>query len=644
MLYTRVAQFVITALQATLWLVPAAHATTFSLQLDSANLTKEEERAAADFIRTLESKLPPKMKSVIGRPIQVRFSRLDSTRNLEVTCGTVEKEGFVAGKVTQSDPDTILLHSGLLRELSAGPDGSRKFACGHKNFYRLAQATLAHELLHVYDSTKHPGSRPLSAREQYQRIAGWRPRLLIGATQKNQQPARLAHPYELTSPQEHSAVNFESFLLDPEYRCRRPAFQRIFSKEFDFEPFSAASCEPNLAVMHSSSAKTTKIDPKRVYQVHYLMAEPGDDSSSGWGHSMLRFVICAPERQTVGPDCLKDVDHHLVVSYRANVSDFKISTWKGLTGKYPSQPFVFKLKDIIKEYSQTELRGLTSIPLKLTENQKDLLVEDQIEQFWVYSGSYYFLTNNCATETRDSIASVVDDSHPFIRSRALTPGGVLEDLEKAKLTDLSVLKNREKAINQGYIIPSYEELALNQSFESLRAHIPKEYRNVKDFLKAPAAARAKVYRALPALLWTRDDIIADFIILESQASLVLDEKLRKEFFRLLESKEHPSSKNLARLAENYRRLQAKLQPWSAAKSGYGIPQHREIDPCLSEHQATLNSLGEEIQELMKSAYDEPLNQEIAETETSLRQLLRWWYQIQENPAQIRARVKSPILP
>ena len=83
---------------------------------------------------------------------------------------------------------------------------------------------------------------------------------------------------------------------------------------------------------------------------------------SRWGHSMLRLVICAPGRAR-GPDCRLDLQYHRVLSFRAFVGDVQISSWRGLTGSYPSRLFVLPLEQVIEEYTKVELRGLQSIPL-----------------------------------------------------------------------------------------------------------------------------------------------------------------------------------------------------------------------------------------------------------------------------------------
>ncbi|MBZ4346157.1 DUF4105 domain-containing protein, partial [Mycobacterium tuberculosis] len=79
-----------------------------------------------------------------------------------------------------------------------------------------------------------------------------------------------------------------------------------------------------------------------------------------WGHSMLRLVICAPGRPR-GPDCRLDLAQHRVLSFRAFVGDVQISSWRGLTGVYPSRLFVLPLNQVINEYAQLELGGREAV-------------------------------------------------------------------------------------------------------------------------------------------------------------------------------------------------------------------------------------------------------------------------------------------
>ena len=141
-----------------------------------------------------------------------------------------------------------------------------------------------------------------------------------------------------------------------------------------------------------------QLDPDRVYAVEYLLAEGNERPMSRWGHSMLRLVICAPGRAR-GPDCRLDLQYHQVLSFRAFVDDVQISSWRGLTGSYPSRLFVLPLEQVIEEYTKVELRGLQSIPLQLDPAEIADLLERTARLHWSYDGRYYFLSNNCAVET-----------------------------------------------------------------------------------------------------------------------------------------------------------------------------------------------------------------------------------------------------
>src|SRR5690606_8505810 len=161
----------------------------------------------------------------------------------------------------------------------------------------------------------------------------------------------------------------EYFLLDPQYHCRRPALQAFFRQHFGWTPAHTAHCVSDLPYMSASLDANQSVlgwlDPARIYQVHYLLAEPDQNWASRWGHSMLRLVICAPGRP-LGADCLLDLEHHLVLSYRAFVNDLQLSSWDGLTGVYPSRLFILPLNQVLDEYTKTEMRSLSSVPLNIS--------------------------------------------------------------------------------------------------------------------------------------------------------------------------------------------------------------------------------------------------------------------------------------
>src|SRR5690606_3534893 len=83
-----------------------------------------------------------------------------------------------------------------------------------------------------------------------------------------------------------------------------------------------------------------------------------------------------------GPDCRLDLEHHLVLSFRAFVDDLQVSNWRGLTGGYPSRLFVLPLAQVVDEYTRIELRGLRSVPLRLGPDQVARLLERAARVHW----------------------------------------------------------------------------------------------------------------------------------------------------------------------------------------------------------------------------------------------------------------------
>jgi hypothetical protein len=228
------------------------------------------------------------------------------------------------------------------------------------------------------------------------------------------------------------------------------------------------------------------LDPARVYAVDYLLAENGDEALSLWGHSMLRLVICAPTHAP-GPECRLDLHYHRVLSFRAFVNDVQISSWRGLTGSYPSRLFVLPLNQVIDEYNQVELRDLISIPLTLRADEIAALLERAARVHWSYDGRYYFIGNNCAAETfkllHDGVLRLSGE-----RLSSITPHGLLRRLEHAGFADGSVLDNSTEAIRQGY---RFESAARHYQtmLDVARETLPLPTDKVEDWFALPPLAR-----------------------------------------------------------------------------------------------------------------------------------------------------------
>ena len=447
------------AVLAALLTVPAAHA-ALQLELQPAGLTVAEQTAAAQVLAAAPDLLPAAWQARFHAPVPVRWS-----------------DRLPDGVHGRARSGAITLRRALLNDVQPG-----------QPLPRPLQAALIHELTHVLDRAADGG---WSSSARWRDLAGWQQRPWRMGRGANAFSARSPDPYERNSPAEFLAVNAEHYLLDPDYACRRPALAAWFAEHIGQRDTPAPGCDARLPLVQagevSGQASLLELDPSRVYAVEYLLAEGNDALMSRWGHSMLRLVICAPGRPR-GPACSMDLSPHRVLSFRAFVGDVQISSWAGLTGAYPSRLFVLPLNQVINEYTQVELRGLSSIPLQLRDEEIAALLERVAQVHWSYDGRYRFVSNNCAVET----GKLLQEGVPRLGEEGLnriTPRGLLSRLQRQGVADTSVLDDRPEATRQGYYFAS-AQAHYQQLFEVVRAELAVPAADVTAWLQLPAAQRA----------------------------------------------------------------------------------------------------------------------------------------------------------
>ena len=470
----------------------------------------------------------------------------------------------------------LLLKRALLDDWMARPPG----AGIEDPATRAALAAIIHELAHFYDRT--PQGR-LSSDPRLLDLAGWQvsPMRFGLRLRDNAFRDRSPDTYELASPAEFVAVNLEYFLLDPAYGCRRPALYDYFAAEFGSPP-SRADCAPDFVYMQvgsdASLPPVLQLDPERVYAVDYLFAEGNDRPMSAWGHSMLRLVICAPGRAR-GPDCRLDLQYHQVLSFRAFIDDVQISSWRGLTGSYPSRLYVLPLAQVIEEYTKVELRGLQSIPLQLDAAEIAALLERTATLHWSYDGDYLFISNNCAVET----FKLLHDGVPRLAGAdlsSITPTGLLRRLRDAGIADVTVLEDREAAQRQGFYFEALSQ-RYQAMFEVARDSLQLPQERVQDWMdldpreRAPWLERADL-RASAALL------LLEQAALRRQQQLSRTE-LKRRFFNQ-DAEDRAKGADAMVVLQDVRRLEGFLSRPAALLpvAGYGQPQTEERDVLTLE--------------------------------------------------------------
>lgn len=622
-------------------LVLASNAAQAGLRLilDETDLRPTERSASTALLDEAASALPPRLVASLDRQVQVRWL-----------------DGLPSATYGRAGPDVLELNRRLLPSLADGSAAHQTTDRPHGTVRQELLATVIHEIAHLYDRARlWPADQALEQARCRQQAAGLGlvglrdscrgqtarrftlsddPRLLdlagwpqqVGRRgareQANAQIARSPDRYELSNPREFVAVNLEYFLLDPSYACRRPSLHGYFREHFGWQPATAQPCETGYPILNAGRdfgrTPLLRLDPERVYQVDYLFAEANDAWVSRWGHSMLRLVICKPGR-VPGPECRLDLDQHLVLSFRAFVDDVQLSSWDGLTGVYPSRLFVLPLDQVIEEYTKVELRGLASVPLKLTRKQIAQLVARSAELHWSYDGDYYFLSNNCAVETLKLLRSGTARSE-LVALDSILPNGLLELLIHRGLADASVLEDPREALRLGYRFDSYRD-RYQAMFAVLRERLALTQQDVEQWLDLPARERSRWIdsadlRASAAMLLVEQAALRRHLLLAQDelknrylsgrgqdASLERADSALKEILA--------SSGYLSRPAE------------LLDGNGYGLPQPSEwtrLERESEERQLRLNELSEELDREVRLLLGDERREELEAIESNLTQI------------------------
>lgn len=581
----------------TLLVSTASHA-QFHLALDTSGLSSAERQASQTLLDEARNALPPRLRDALPGEVRVRWVPLP-----EQIYG---RAGRLSG---------VELNANLLPGLTDGSAATAATGRPHGSVRQELLATVLHEVTHLYDrgaywraeqrtllrrcqrqaGTLGAVGLPAECRGQTERrftlsddprlldLAGWPQR--VGSRGErdlhNGQVARSPDSYELSNPREFVAVNMEYFLLDPEYACRRPSLARFFSDHFGWSPAVAAPCGTGYAYLNAGrdfdKQALASLDPERVYEVDYLLAEANQNMASRWGHSMLRLVICAPGRPR-GPDCRLDLDQHLVLSYRAFVGDVQLSSWDGLTGAYPSRLFVLPLAQVIEEYTKVELRSLASVPLTLPRARLEQLVARAVEQHWSYDGDYFFVSNNCAVETLKLLRSGTD--LPRLQDLdSITPIGLLEVLEARGLADASMLEDSREALRLGYRFDSFRD-RYQAMFTVLQQRLPIRQQRVEDWLEQPSSERRQWFekadlRASAAML------LLEQAAMRRQLLLSQDE-LKQRYLSGRAAKDPNLNKAGDALEQILANTGFLSRPAELLEGGYGLPQQAEWQRLESE--------------------------------------------------------------
>jgi hypothetical protein len=238
--------------------------------------------------------------------------------------------------------------------------------------------------------------------------------------------------------------------------------------------------------------------------------------------------------------------------------------------------------EVQQEYTKFDLRDLYSIPLKMTADQKKDFLDLTIERFWTYQGRYYFLDNNCGTETAKHLAAALSDEEAKLIG-SITPLKIYNDIVKHgnDLTDGNFDGlGREQMVAGKYIVESmFEEL--NSNYQVLRSHLEsfKEKDFKKFIVKTNAETRLQDYQkfADSSINMNPDDkkqIVIKLVYLERYLASRFLMEVPKKAMQLM-NKDEQLKKEVMNMGESLKSLS--IQPWEVVNARYGVPTAPEFE-------------------------------------------------------------------
>ncbi len=221
---------------------------------------------------------------------------------------------------------------------------------------------------------------------------------------------------------------------DPQFPCRRPAsflLLKQWQSALELMPPCALYTLRPLAgytQLLAEESRAIDLDPRKVLEVAFAYVSPGKKLSQRFGHALLKLTLCSPEED---PEwCRQSLDHQIAISYRGVTGLTKESA-----GKSQLLGLLIPWREILLEYSTKDQRQLEVMPLKISAEQKSLLILAFLEKQARETSSYQLVTNNCATALAALFNVVFAPRYKFTKLVS-TPTNLREALLRKQLVTL----------------------------------------------------------------------------------------------------------------------------------------------------------------------------------------------------------------
>jgi hypothetical protein len=610
----------------------ASSSLAFSYSLNNvSNYSKSQEENLKHFIQDAYSRLPKSLVESLPTQINLSFRVFNDIQNISQLCendpsrvilGTIST--FNISKSRRGVYLSSIFASYILNRdtTSIPPECSKPYLFSHDTIYEIALGTFIHEIIHTYDYwveedryQKHC-IRQENKSSQCELKSNFAPSkdnsfLLLAnfnssARNKNVNSPSIINPHEFSNFREAFAINLELYLMRDDYHCKRPHLSRYFSNLFNISP--NISCEKDFFAMVAETHQLFELNLNRIVGADYILAGPGRESGSQFGHSMLRLIVCDEDHTSIS-ECRNDESNDIIISYRGDVG-LEVSPWQGIVGGYELKLYFYRMSQIKDSYVSKELRSLHSYPLNLDRSQLETLVKKVFSDFWEYSSNYYFITRNCASELNDLIRSVTTHSDVVDFNRGagiVTPQSLLGRLIRTGLTSSENFQDLSTDLSE-VIGATVDKIALAEGVSN----------NINSLLSSPRSTMAFV-DAIHSFVETEDlssqervNIIRLIVWLRGQvrsqhSNEVITQSLEKQ------------GSNISINFESIGHLERKLRPRELMVGKYGI-----TDESFDSFSSRVNLLVDEHKKEMEfiSNHVDGLTTEYSILLSELNMLLR----------------------
>lgn len=330
------------------------------------------------------------------------------------------------------------------------------------------------------------------------------------------------------------ATALAGYLAEDDFVCQQPVYAEYFARRYGAR-HPARPCPgmvPLVVISRYDGPQIVWLDLARVQSIHLLFAGNSGSMASRFGHVALRLVVCPPGKTTAA-ECDVNLADHLVLGFQAHIDELSLDTLKALNGDYKAYLFANRFMDVYEDYAIGEFREVYSLPLRLDDQQREVMLRELADIHWRYAGDYRFFTRNCATMLQDALGVAWPE---FARSdqtasRSLRPDGFFAAIKASPLVDSDKLASLEEAERTGHYFSSTQalyDLALSTVRDAMQQ---PTFANLDTYLQTHPLRRRQARAADQPFL---DRLVADPHLRAAQIMLEEYSFLRSERQMMIE--------------------------------------------------------------------------------------------------------------